>query len=190
MKGIIIALLGVLTAIFTNVEKINDVIVSYITKSEPLIQEKWQGVAREYVAQKGREVISSEIVSFKLSNGNLVGSVTNTQEQVRSWDILGRKTKNGDDDEYLILSYVGTNPGRRSAGAYVLKYKKAKDAYFGYWLGYDPEQRQMVSFPYILSKKDAADIEKEYKEFLESRSPNSIQPCVPDCDSKQEYLSR
>jgi hypothetical protein len=72
-------------------------------------------------------------------------------------------------DGFLIVEIRGSDPDRGSgAEAYFLAGRPDTGLLVGYWTGWDPEIRKIVTCPYVLSRqRDAAKIAAENKDWLE-----------------------
>ena len=168
-ENIKLALIGVIgTALgagITNVDKIVDT-VAKMTNSKLGVSAKaedWTGVFREYSDSIQKETVSTEFVSITRTSDDITGLAKTNNRAVKKWDIAG-KFKN----DLTIIYYIGAKKSGMAAFSYVLQGNPEMGKLKGYWTGYDPEQKKIVSCPYILTKESDIDkIKKDEAKFLD-----------------------
>jgi hypothetical protein len=128
---------------------------------------EWTGLFREYRQAVKAEEISSEGVLISVRAGNAVTArVESTMGQRRSRSAEGRF---GGDT--LVLYYVLSDSPRAGGTAVVIRGNPKEGLLKGYWLGYDPEQRKLMTCPYVLARSgDTEKIKSEQQQWL-------AQPC-------------
>ena len=167
-ENIKLALIGIIGAALgagiTNIDKITDAIATTTQNkaSASANIEDWTGVYREYSDSIKKETITTEFVSITRTSEAITGLAKTNDRAVKKWDITG-KFKN----DLTVIYFIGTKKNGMAAFAYVLQGNPEMGLLKGYWTGYDPEQKKIVSCPYILTKEpDIEKIKNNEAEFL------------------------
>jgi len=171
MIALIIAVLTFLTVVTTNLDKITEFWNSTFTERDKNISGDWNGLFREYSVETRKEQISSSHLQLNSHRGDVSGSSVSSNGKFRDWKITGQATTIGGDN-FLIINY-SSKDGRVSVGSWVLEYRKSENAFMGYHVGFDPEQRKFVSYPHILTKLDPEVAQSKYSDFLASSVPTT-----------------
>ncbi|MEK6743022.1 MAG: hypothetical protein AABZ15_05415 [Nitrospirota bacterium] len=165
LAKIILAVIGLLGALITNIDRLYPVFVEIAGLKQPsAIVGEWNGVFREYDSTTKKEMISSEFVLFKERGSHISGMVkTSALGKVRDWTYSG-VYKNS----MLVMRYEHSDPEIKGVGTGVLEGDPKLGFLKGYWLGYDKGRKQLVACPYILTKEnDLAQVVNKNKEWLE-----------------------
>jgi len=176
--SLIIGILGFLTAIITNIDKISDFWNSTFTQTDHQITGEWNGVFREFWVQDGKEHVSSSRLKLISKLGNVTGTEMTTNGKPRDWKLTGQNTTLA-DRHFLIITYTSTNDNRPSVGSIVFEYAKDKNSFVGYQIGLDPDQNRFTSYPYVLTKLDPVEAEKNFSDHLNSTIPSYQKPIMP-----------
>jgi hypothetical protein len=169
---ICVALIGLLSAllsaVFTNLDRIANLIeivnTSRATSSSQITGE-WTGVFRECFNTCNHEGISSELVVFKQRDNFIKGSTSCSDKLIRSWNLTGYY-QNG----FLVTYYTFNRSAGSGMVAYILEGTPEMGLLLGFWTGYDPENRKLMSCPYVLSRnKDVDQVKRNYSQWLNRR---------------------
>lgn len=149
-----------------NIDKIVEA-YHYFTESTEARQAEgsWLGIFKEYDDGTKKFIISNESVNLKTSMlrlDRIFGSIDTTAPVLRHHDISG-SVKN----EFLITEYQEANPSRGGAVVYLLKGSVSSGTMQGFWTGYDPDEREVMSCPYILTRQtNPVEAQAFFKDWL------------------------
>jgi hypothetical protein len=163
--ALLVGVLGFATAIITNARHIRELYEALTAAQSSMVPGTWTGIYREYCEKSQTEVIATETVKLILRGRTLSGTISTSENKIRDWKVSGDVFP---DDAAMTISYVTENPKRQSIGTYVLVYDDTHRSFLGYWMGFDPELKRIVAFPYILTKEDAREAKPKHKAFLDS----------------------
>jgi hypothetical protein len=164
--GIILAVLGLLTALITNLETIGD-IWEKVSGSGFKWDGTWIGV-HQYPGLEGKEkdLIHEETLNLRGTGSKVSGNVTSATAIKCEWDVSGIFR-----NEVLILTYTEKNKETKSLGAIVVQPVDIKKTTFiGFWLGVHETKNKLVACPYVLTKEDVANVKQTFDEFLHGQS--------------------
>jgi len=165
---LLIGILGLLTALVTNLDKIQELVDSFRSPTEPVISGEWTGVFKEYWPETPDSLHgATETITFTCDKHNKVAAKIGTPVgEKRHWKAVG-EIVGSQNNRMFVMYYVSTDPERpMSNGAYVLNYDVTKNSYFGYRMGYDKDLKKIVAFPYILTLENSATAQESYKDYL------------------------
>jgi hypothetical protein len=174
--AIVTGFFGLIAVLVTNIDKIVDA-YRYFTESVEARQAEgpWLGIFQEYDDQAKKFIVSNESVNLKsslLRLGRISGSVDSTAPILRHHDITGSVS-----NDFLITEYRDANPTRGGAVVYLLKGSVASGTLEGFWSGYDPDAREVMSCPYVLTRQiKPVEAQNRFREWLnkECVGKNSI----------------
>ncbi len=161
--AVLAGIVGLLTVIITNIDKITDA-YTYFTEVTEAKQAKgsWLGVFREYDDTKKDYIISNESVNLNASHDLLSGTIDSAHPALRHHDVKGN-LRSG----FVILEYREDKPPRTGAVVYLLNGRVELGVFTGYWTGYDPDERAIMSCPYVLTRQtDPAAVHTQFKDWL------------------------
>ena len=127
----------------------------WFPKEEPL---KWVGITKE-LNEKGEEVLSSETLvssDSKFTKGEIYSYNAMTSAPSRNWSFTGtlntkRRIENKDIPEVLIIQTTHLDNARKDMKAsIVLKGTTDQGTLKGFWVGYDVENENLMTCPYML----------------------------------------
>ena len=167
--SLVIGIVGFATAIITNARDLREFYRAVTIPQTSRVPGTWTGIFREYVSGSSQEGIATELVRLNMANRTLGGEITTSENKIREWKVSGEVMA---DDSAIIINYVTKDPKRQSIGAYVLNYRASEHAYFGYWLGYDPDLQNLVAYPYILTHDEAHVAKTKYAAYLKQPALN------------------
>jgi hypothetical protein len=164
--AIVSGIFGIIAVTITNIDKITDVYDYFIKSTEARQAEgPWLGIFKEYDGENKRFVISGESVNLRSSMlrlDRIFGTVDSTEGTLRHHEVSGTVK-----DGFLITEYREVNPSRGGAVVYLLKGSAASGTLQGFWTGYDPDEREVMSCPYVLTRiTDPAQAKSFFKDWL------------------------
>ena len=174
LASVIVALIGLLTAIVPNFDKIAD-FWKVRANNDTKIAGEWSGVFREYSKLNQKEQISSAVLNLECHDGNITGTSVSSNGIARRWRIIGQSFTS-ETRQFLLLNYSSLDSKRASVGSWVLEYMQADDAYEGYHIGFDPEQQKLISYPHVLTRTNPENAEKKHEVFLNSKVTTAPPP--------------
>jgi hypothetical protein len=177
MIGVIVGILGLMTAAVTNLDKIQDLWKAIFgPKGEVAINGKWLGVYREFSTglERSREAPASDVLHLQQRGIRINGTADTPTHKGRSWDISGLVHAEwiaNREGPFLVLNYTAPKEDQRaSVGSCILertdKPRPEVTEFKGYWLGHDPEVRRIMACPYVLSN----DTSEQYQKPARARS--------------------
>ena len=136
--------------------------MSLVNTDAPVIEGKYYGYFAEF-GPDGQQVISKESVQFENSPRGITA-------KLNGFDIVSREREMRIEAKHgvLIGYYFADTPRGAGGVSYVLN-GDAKTGFVGQWTGTDPEQKTLVSGPYVLTQEfDKSLVEKQFAEWLKT----------------------
>jgi len=162
--SIVVALItGVLTNFDRIVPGIQAMVMSPAVRSNK-VAGQWNGIFREYDPAKKGETITYDTMQLEKRGESVSGKMgTPADGEVRAWEVAGIFKHS-----MLALTYLSSDPEIRSVGSIVLQGRPGEDSVLkGYWLGYDRDRRQLLTCPYVLTRRtDTEEVKKENAAWL------------------------
>ena len=180
-KNIIVAIIvGVagafFSAFFTNIDRIAPYLKSVFSQEQPEYQGRWIGVFRDFKPDLVNEHVITENLEVYQKGKRLTGSLVTAQGIRRLWTMEGvvhdEWVKDKGLGPFLVLNYTAAE-NRASLGSYILeKYDVPEQRnikeFRGYWLGHEPDLKQLVLSPYVFSSEiDEDKIKARHKDWLQ-----------------------
>ena len=158
-------IVAMIAAVSTNLDRITTYLrVLHLSQPSSAngVAGKWVGVFREYVHTTKKQEISTETVIIR-QNGNLVdGDVSTSDKMLREWNMTGQF-----EQDFLTLRVFGIHKAGPAVAAYVLKGDPDMGMLKGFWTGFDPEARKLMTCPYLLTRgKDIEQIKIDNAAWL------------------------
>jgi hypothetical protein len=165
--AIVVAALSLGTAVVTNLDDVKKTFCSLtpqVCATQPDLDGKWLGVFTERrpptdpAYAKDPYVVRSESVELKSKGKEISGGITTTVGRRRFHAINSGSFAFSENDPrkdgYLGFITVGNDPDRGLGGvAYMLKGSLSSGPVIGYWTGWDPDEKKMMTCPYVLSRE-------------------------------------
>jgi hypothetical protein len=162
--AIVGGILGLLGILITNTDKIIDAYRYFLEETESAnTKGPWLGVFRELGPDGKSYRISTESFNVTPGRDRITGTIDSTDPIARHHDVKGTIK-----DGFMIVEYRSGKPPRVGATVYLLNGEVTSGSLTGFWTGYDPEERILMSCPYVLTRnQDLSAVNTQFKPWLD-----------------------
>jgi hypothetical protein len=162
--AIVGGLVGLLGIFITNIDKMIDAYRYFFESTENTnTKGPWLGVFRELSLDGKSYRVSTESLNVQPSRDHITGTIDSSDPIARHHDIKGSIR-----DGFLVVEYRSGKPPRVGATVYLLNGEATSGSLTGFWTGYDPDERVLMSCPYVLTRNvNLAAVTAQFKQWLD-----------------------